>query len=134
MCFFIHVHTELMMPLNYHVLCRPFSFWPIPGSFPLSQLFASGGQSIEASASASVLPINIHYWFPLGLTGLISSLSKEFWRVFSSSKSSIFWRLVFFMVQLSHPWMTTGRTTALTIRTLWTKWYICFLIHSLGLS
>ena len=53
----------------------PFSFWlqslPASGSFPVSQLFTSGGQSIEASASASVLPINMQDWFPLGLTGLI---------------------------------------------------------------
>ena len=49
---------------------------PASGSFPMSQLFASGGQSI--GASASVLPMNIHGWFPLGLTGLVSSKSKEF--------------------------------------------------------
>ena len=48
----------------------PQSF-PAPGSFPMSRLFASGGQSIGASASASVLPVNIQGWFPLGLTGLI---------------------------------------------------------------
>ena len=50
--------------------------FPASGSFPVSQLFASGGQSIRASASASVLPMNIQDWFPLGLTGLISLLSK----------------------------------------------------------
>ena len=54
-------------------------------SFPLSWLFPSGGQSIGASASASVLPMNIHNWFPLELTGLISLLSKGLWRVFSST-------------------------------------------------
>ena len=58
--------------------------FPASGSFPVSQLFASGGQSIEVSASASVLPMNIQDWFPLGLTGLISLLSKGFSRVFSS--------------------------------------------------
>ena len=52
---------------------------------PLSWLFPSGGQSIGASASASVLPMNIHNWFPLELTGLISLLSKGLWRVFSST-------------------------------------------------
>ena len=56
-----------------------------PGSFPMSQLFASGGQSIGASASASVLPMNIQGWFPLGMTGLISLLSKRLWRDFSST-------------------------------------------------
>ena len=50
---------------------------PASGSFPMSQLFASGGQSIKASASASVLPMNIQDWFPLGLTGWISLLSKD---------------------------------------------------------
>ena len=46
--------------------------FPASGSFPMSQFFASGGQSIGASASASVLPMNIQDWFPLGLTGWIS--------------------------------------------------------------
>ena len=54
-------------------------------SFPNCWLFLSGGQSIGASASASVLPMNIHDWFPLGLTGLISWLSKGLSRVLSSS-------------------------------------------------
>ena len=61
--------------------CHP-SF-PASGSFPVSQLFASGGQTI--GASASVLPINIQDWFPLGWTGLISLQSKGFSRVFSST-------------------------------------------------
>ena len=59
----------------------PQSF-PASGSFPMSQLFASSGQSTGASASASVLPRNIQGWFPLGLTGLISLLSKELSKVF----------------------------------------------------
>ena len=50
--------------------------FPASGSFQMSQLFASGGQTIGASASASVLPVNIQGWFPLGSTGLISLLSK----------------------------------------------------------
>ena len=58
--------------------------FPAPGSFPVSQLFASGGWSIGASASASVLPVNIQGGFSLGLTGLISLLSKGLLRVFSS--------------------------------------------------
>ena len=60
----------------------PQSF-PVSGSFPISQLFTSGGQSIGASASPSVLPMNIPGWFPLELTGLISLLSKRLSRVFS---------------------------------------------------
>ena len=55
------------------------------GSFPMSQLFASGGQSIGASGSASVLPVNIQGWFPLGLTGLISLLSKGLSKVFCNT-------------------------------------------------
>ena len=67
----------------------PFSsslqFFPASGSFPMSQIFASGGQSIGVSASASVLPMNIQDWFPLGLTGLISLQSKGLPRVFSNT-------------------------------------------------
>ena len=62
----------------------PHSF-PASGSLPMNQLFASGGQSIGASASASVLQMNIQDWFPLGLTGLISLQSKGLLRVFSST-------------------------------------------------
>ena len=67
----------------------PFSFFPqsLPevGSFPVSRLFTLGGQSIRASALASVLPMNIQGWFPLGWTGLISLLSKGLSRVFSNT-------------------------------------------------
>ena len=59
--------------------------FPASGSFQTSQFFASGGQSIGASASASVLPMNIQDWFPLGWTGWISLLSKGFSRVFSNT-------------------------------------------------
>ena len=67
----------------------PFSsclqYFPASGSFGMSEFFASGGQSIGASASASVLPMNIQGWFPLGLTGLISLLSKGLSGVFSNT-------------------------------------------------
>ena len=62
-----------------------FQSFPASGSFPMSLLFASGGQSIGASASASGLPMNIQGWFPLGLTGLVSLQSKGLSRVFSST-------------------------------------------------
>ena len=62
----------------------PQSF-PASESFPMSQFFVSGGQSIGASASASVLPMNIQDWFPLGLTGLTSLKSKGLSRVFSNT-------------------------------------------------
>ena len=64
-------------------LCFP-SF-PASGSFPVSQLFSPGAQSIGVSASASILPLNIQGWFPLGLTDLISLQSKGLSRVFSST-------------------------------------------------
>ena len=67
----------------------PFSsrlqYFPASGFFPINRLFASGGQSVAASASASVLPVSIQGWFPLGLTGLISLLSRELPRIFSST-------------------------------------------------
>ena len=59
--------------------------FPALGSFPMSQFFASGGQSIGVSASTSVLPMNIQDWFPLGLTGLIFLQSKGLSRVFSNT-------------------------------------------------
>ena len=62
----------------------PRSF-PVPGSFPWSQFITSGGQSIGASALASILPMNIQGWFPLGLTGWISLQSKGLSRVFSNT-------------------------------------------------
>ena len=83
--------------------------FPASGSFPVSQFFASGGQSIGASASAAVLPMNIQGWFPLGLTGLISLQSKGLSRVFSKTTVQ---KHQFFSVQLSvqsnshiHTWL-----------------------------
>ena len=91
----------------------PFSSWlqsfPRSGSFPMSQLFESGGQNIGVSASASVLPMNIQDWFPLGLTGWISLQSKGLSRVFSNTT---FQKHQFFGAQLSlwsnshiHTWL-----------------------------
>ena len=82
----IHVHW-VPCYLSISSSVTPFTFclqsFPASGSFPMSQLFAWGGQSNEASAS--VCPMNIQGWFPLGLTGLISLLSKRLSRVFSST-------------------------------------------------
>ena len=112
---------ESMMPSNQLILCRPFSCpresSPALGSFPMSLIFASGGQSIGASTSASVFPKNIQSWFPLGLTGLISFLSKGLSRVFSYTTVWKLQRSAFFMVQLSHPYVTAGKTIALTVWT-----------------
>ena len=94
-------------PVLHHLLelaqTRPWSWWchptisssvvpfsshlrsvPASGSFPMSQLFISGGQSIGVSVSASVFPMNIQGWFPLGLTGWVSLQSKRLSRVFSN--------------------------------------------------
>jgi len=105
------------------------SFFSCPQSFLASRsflmcwLFASGGQSIGASASAPVLPMNIQDWFPLGWTDWISLHSKGLSRVFSntSSKASIFQHSAFFIVQLSHPYITPGKPIALTIWTFVSK-------------
>ena len=72
--------------------------FPASGSFPMSQFFTSGGQSIGASASASVLPVNIQDWFPLGWTGWISLQSKGLSRVFSNTTVQ---KHLFFSTQLS---------------------------------
>ena len=86
-----------------------FLSFPASGSFPVSQLFISCGQSIGASASMSVLPMNIQGWFPLGLTGLISLEAKRLSKVFSSTAV---WKHQFFSAQLSlwshshiHTWL-----------------------------
>ena len=82
----------------------------------LFQWVSSGGQSIGVSASTSVPLMNTQDWSPLGWTGWISLQSKGLSRVFSkhSSKESILQRSAFFIVQLSHPYMTTGKSIALT--------------------
>ena len=101
----------------------PFSpcLWSFPasGSFPMSQFFTSGGQSGGASASASVLPMNIQDWFLLGLTSLISLLCKGLSRVFFNTtvqKHQFFGTQLSLQSnsQLSNPYMTAEKTIALT--------------------
>ena len=87
-------HPTILSSVTSFSLC-PQSF-PASGSFPMSQQFTSGGQSIGASASTSVLPMNIQGWFPLGLTGLISLLSERLSSVFSSTT---IWKHQFFSAQ-----------------------------------
>ena len=86
---------------------------PASGSFPVSQFFTAGGQSIGVSASASVLSMNIQDWSPLGWTGWILQ-SKGLSRVFSNTtpqfKSTNSLELSYFMDQLSHPYTNTGKT------------------------
>ena len=108
-----HVHRvgDAIQPSHPLSSVIPFSClqsFPESGSFLMSQLFASGGQSIWASSSASVLPMNIQCWLLLGLTGLISLLSKvlKSFLQHHSSKASILQCSIFFMVQLAHLYMT----------------------------
>ena len=110
------------MPSNHLILFCPFSSclqsFPASGFFPVSEFFASGGWCIGISASASVLPMSIQDWFPLGLTGLNSFQFKGLSRVFSSTtaqtiSSSV---LSFLLVQFSHQYLTTGKTRTMTRR------------------
>ena len=104
-----------VMPSSLLIFCCPLilltSILPSIRVFS-SQFFASGGQSIAASASASVLPMNIQNWFPLGFTGWISLQSKGLSKSLlqqHSSKASILQHSPFFIVQLSYPYMTIGK-------------------------
>ena len=112
------ISIESVMPSNHLILCRPLLLqsFPASGSFLGNQFFASGGQSIGVLALASVLPMNIQGWFPLGLIGFISLQSKglKSFLQHHSSKASILRCSGFFIVQCSHPYMTTGKTIALT--------------------
>ena len=114
---------ESMMPSNHLMLHCPLllppSIFPRLGSFQMSQFFASGGQRI--SFSFSISPSNEHSglisfrmdWLDLlAVQGTLKSLLQH-----HSSKASIFWQSSFFIVQLSHPYMTTGKTIALTRQT-----------------
>ena len=107
--------------------------FPASGSFPVNQLLAPGGQSIGASASASVFPMNIQDWIDwldlLAVQGTLKSLLQH-----HSSKATILQHSAFFMVQLSHPYMTTGKTIASTRYTFAGKVMSLLLTHCLDLS
>ena len=110
------ISIEMLMPSNHLISVVPFScLQSVPAS--------SGGQSTGVSASATVLPMNSQGWFPLGWTSWISLQSKGLWKVFSNTslKASVLRCSTFLIVQLSHPYMTTGKTIALTRRTLVVK-------------
>ena len=113
----------------------PQSF-PASGSFPMNRLFTSGGQSIRASASSPVLPMNIQDWFHSGLMGLISLLSKGLSRV---SSSTTVWKHQFFGAQPSLWFNLTfiydnWKNYSFDYGPLSTKWYLCFSICCQGLS
>ena len=104
-------------------------------SFQESKFSTAGDQCIGVSASTSVLPMNIQDWFLLGWTGFISLQSKGLSRVFSNTtvQKHPFFRTQLSLVELLHPYMTTGKTIALTIDgPLLAKSCLCFLICCLG--
>ena len=108
---------ESVMPPNHLVLCRPLLLrpqsFPASGSFQMSQLFASGGESIVVSASTTV-SFRMDWLDPFIVQGTLKSLFQC-----RSSRASILWCSAFFVVQLSHPYMTTAKTIALT------RWTFC---------
>ena len=100
---------ESVMPSSVVPFSSCLQSFPPSGTFQMSQLFSSGGQSIGVSASASVLPVNIQDWFPLGWTGWISLQSSGFSRVFANTTVK---KNQFFSTQLSlwsnshiHTWL-----------------------------
>ena len=107
-----------LCPLHQWSFVVPFSSCVQCSVFPSIRIFASGGQRIGVSASASILPVNIQHWFPLGLTGLTSlqhGIHKSL--QYHSSKASILQHSAVLMIQLSHPYRTTEKTIALTCKT-----------------
>ena len=99
-----------VMPSSHLILWQPLFF--LPSIFPISQLFVSDDQNTRVSTLTSVLPMSVRGWFPLRLTvqGTLRSLLQH-----HSSKASILWSSAFIMVQLSQPYVTTGKSIALTI-------------------
>ena len=125
---------ESVMLFNHLILCCPLLL--LLSIFSNIRIFSNEStlhiRWPNIGASASVLPMSIQGWFLLGLTGLIffavQATLKGLLQHHSLKASA------FFMVQLSHLYMTTGKTIALTIQTLLAKWCLCFLIHWLDLS
>ena len=119
---------ELVMLANH--LCQPIlllpSIFPASGSFPVSQLFISSDQSTRTSTSASVLPMNLQGWLPLGRTGLISLQPEELSRVFSSTTACRISESQSRSVMsdslrphgLCSPWKSPGQNTGVGIFTL----------------
>jgi len=128
-------HPSISSLVTPFFSCR--QSFPASGSFPVTQLFASGSESIGASASGSVLPMNIWGWFPLGLTGLILQ-SKGLSRVFSNTpvqKHQFFKAPPCFWSNSHILYMTTGKNNSLGYMNLcWQSGCLCFLIYCLGLS
>ena len=130
---------ELVMPSNYLILCHLL----LPSIFPSIRVF-SNESALRIrwpkcwSFSFNINPSNQYSelisfriaWFDLlAIQGALKSLLRH-----HSLKASFLWCSAFFMIQLSYPYMTTGKTIALIYGPLLAKWYLCFLLHCLGLS
>ena len=115
----IHVH-ESVMPSNHLILCHtlllPPSIFPSIRVFSNQSILSIRWPKYWSFSFTPVLKMNIQNWFPLGWTGWTSLLSKglKSFLQHHSSKASFFWHSAFFIVQLSHPYMTTGKTITLT--------------------
>ena len=130
---------ESVMPFNHLILYRPLllppSIFPSIWAFSSESVLRIRWPSIRVSTSASVLPMNSQDWFSLQLIGWISLQSKGLSGAFfhtTVQKHQFLQCSAFFTVQLSHWYMTTGKTTAFTIGALLAKWCLCFLIHCLA--
>ena len=136
---------ESVMPSNQVILCHPFLL--LTSIFPSIRVFSNESVlpirwpkdwNFNISTSASVLPMNIQAWFPLGLTGLVFLQSKGLSKVFSNTTvwkhQSVLWCSAFFIVQLSHPYVSTGKTIALTIWTFVSRVMFLFFKYYLSLS
>ena len=132
--------TEPVMPSNHLILCHPLLL--LPSIFPSIRVFSSESAfqirpkywsfsfNISPSSEYSgLISFRIDWFDLLAVQGTLKSLLRH-----HCSKASVLWHSALFIVQLSHPCMTTGKTLALAIWTFVGKVIVCFLIHSLGLS
>ena len=120
---------ESVMPSNHLILCHPFSrlqSFPVSASFLVSHFFESGGQSIGPSSAISpsneysgLISFRMDWLDLLAVQGTLKTLLQHY-----SSKASILWHSAFFIVQLSQPYLTTGKTIALTRWTFAVRVYI----------
>ena len=132
---------ESVMPSNHLILCHPLLF--LPSVFSSIRFFSdesalhirwpkycSFSFSISLSSEYSgLISFRIDSFDLFAVQGTLKSLLQH-----HSSKASVFWRSAFFLVQLSHPYLTTGKTVALTMQTMLAKRCLCFLVLCLGLS
>ena len=132
---------KLAMPPNHLILCRPLLL--LPSIFPSIRVFSNESAlhircpkywSFSFSISLSneysgLISFRIDWLDLLAVQGTLKSLLQH-----HSSKASVLWCSAFFMGQLSHLYITAGKTIVWLDRALWAKWYLCFSIHCLGLS